>query len=99
MLPLSTGYRKAAERCFDFQGRYNKENYIRNQRVYEKLYEQQETIEDNECSDFSSNIDSVSLKIGLQFLYASMGKDVYSNILELMPHIQNDIATIVAVSI
>ena len=29
---------------------------------------------------------SISLKIGLQFLYASMGKDAYGNILELMPY-------------
>lgn len=74
------------------------EDYIRNQNVYEKIYEQQETIEDKEYSVFSSNIDGISLKIGLQFLYASMGKDVYSNILELMSYIQEDVATIVAVT-
>lgn len=74
------------------------EEYMRNQNVYEELYKQQETIESNECFSFSSNIDEVSLKIGLQFLYASMGKDVYSNILELMPYIQENVATIVAVT-
>lgn len=74
------------------------EDYFRNQSVYEKLYEQQELIEASECLAFSSNIDGVSLKISLQFLYTSMGKDVYSNILELMPYIQEDVATTVAVT-
>src|SRR5699024_10644311 len=77
--------------------KYN-DDYIRNQSVYEKIYEQQEIIKDREYSFFSSNIDGISLKIGLQFLYASMGKDVYSNILELMSYIQEDVATIVAVT-
>lgn len=52
----------------------------------------------NDHAIFSSNIDSVSLKIGLQFLYASMGKDVYGDILELMPYIQGDAATTIAVT-
>ena len=74
------------------------EDYKRNQIVYEKLYEQQESIEVADHSIISSNIDSISLKIGLRFLYASMGKDVYIDILELMPYIQDDVATIIAVS-
>lgn len=73
-------------------------DYIRNQSVYEKLFEQQEKIKINDHAIFSSNIDSVSLKIGLQFLYASMGKDVYGDILELMPYIQGDAATTIAVT-
>lgn len=73
-------------------------DYIRNQSVYEKLFEQHEEIKINDHAIFSSNIDSVSLKIGLQFLYASMGKDVYGDILELMPYIQGDAATTIAVT-
>lgn len=74
------------------------EDYKRNQSVYERIYEQQELIEAANHSILSSNIDSTSLKIGLQFLYTSMGKDVYIEILELMPYIQDDVATIIAVS-
>ena len=74
------------------------EDYIRNQSVYEKLFEQQEAIENVGHSIISSNIDSISLKIGLQFLFTSMGKDVYSDILELMPYIQGDVATTIAVT-
>ena len=74
------------------------EDYIRNQGIYEKLFEQQEEIEVDDHSIISSNIDSISLKIGLQFLYASMGKDVYGDILELMPYIQGDVATTIAVT-
>lgn len=74
------------------------EDYIRNQSVYEKLFEQQETIEVADNSIISSNIDRISLKIGLQFLFTSMGKDVYGNILELIPYIQGDVATTITVT-
>ena len=73
------------------------EDYMRNQNVYEQLYLQREQIEVTEHY-ISSNIDSVSLKIGLQFIFTSMGKDVYRDILELMPYIKGDVATTVAVS-
>lgn len=74
------------------------EDYIRNQGVYEKLFEQQKNIEVDDNSIISSNIDSISLKIGLQLLFTSMGKDVYADILELMPYIQGDVSTIISVT-
>lgn len=74
------------------------EDYIRNQSVFEKLFEQQKAIEVADHSIISSNIDSISLKIGLQLLFTSMGKDVYGDILELMPYIQGDIATTISVT-
>ena len=74
------------------------EDYTRNKDGYEKLFEQQKAIEVAENSIISSNIDSISLKIGLQLLYISMGKDVYTDILELMPYIQDDVATTIAVT-
>ena len=74
------------------------EDYNRNQNVYEKLFEQQEAVEVTKHAIITSNIDDISLKIGLQLLYASMGKEVYSNILELMPYIQEDVATTIAVT-
>lgn len=74
------------------------EDYLRNQSIYEKLFEQNEKIEVGAPSFISSNIDSISLKIGLQFLYASIGKDVYGDILELIPYIQGNVATTIAVT-
>lgn len=74
------------------------EDYKRNQDVYEKIYEQQKAIESVDNSIISSNIDSISLRIGLQLLYTAMGKDAYANILELMPYIQGDVATTIAVT-
>lgn len=74
------------------------EDYMRNQNVYEKIYEQREAIEVADHSNILSNVDSVSLKIGLLFLYTSMGRDVYTDVLELMPYIQGDIATSIAVT-
>lgn len=72
------------------------EDYNRNQSVYEKLFKQQEKVNAEGHAIVSSNIDSISLKIGLQFLYSSMGKDVYNTILELMPFIQDNVASTVA---
>lgn len=46
----------------------------------------------------TSNIDSISLKICLQFLFSAMGVDIYTEILELMPYIQNDVPTTIAVT-
>ena len=74
------------------------EDYTRNQGVYEKLFEQQKTIEVADNPIISSNIDSISLKIGLQLLYTAMGKDVYADILELMPYIQGDVSTTISVT-
>lgn len=74
------------------------EDYIRNQSVYEKLFEQQKAIEVEDHSIISSNIDNISLKIGLQFLFTIMEKDVYNDILELMPYIQGDIPTTISVT-
>ena len=74
------------------------EDYKRNQDVYEKIYEQQKAIESVDNSIISSNIDSISLRIGLQLLYTAMEKDVYANIIELMPYIQGDVATTIAVT-
>ena len=74
------------------------EDYTRNQSVYQKLFDQREEIDFFDHAIFSSNIDGISLKIGLQFLYAAMGKDVYSDLLELMPYIEGDVATTIAVA-
>lgn len=73
-------------------------DYIRNRTIYEKLFEQQKDIEVADHSIISSNIDSISLKIGLQFLFASIEKNVYGDILELIPYIQGDIATTISVT-
>lgn len=74
------------------------EDYKRNQSVYEKLYDQQESIDVSAHPIISSNINSISLKIGLCILFESMGKDIGSGILELMPYIQGDVATTIAVT-
>lgn len=74
------------------------EDYKRNQNIYEKIFWQEENIDVFEDDLIFSNIDSISLKIGLQFLFASIGKDVYCKVLELMPCIQGDIATTFSVT-
>lgn len=74
------------------------EAYTRNRDVYEKLFEHQQSIEVPDKLFNLSNVDSISLKIGLQLLFVAMEKDVYTDILELMPFIQGDIATTNAVT-
>lgn len=73
------------------------DDFKRNYLVYEKLYEQKENIERGEHSSVFSNIDTISLRIGLLLLYTAMGKDTYSEILEIIPYLQNDIPTTISV--
>lgn len=72
--------------------------YKRNQIIYEKLFEQQDEISTNDIYGFDSNVDMLALKISLQFLYTAMDKDTYTEVLELMPYIQEDVATTISVS-
>ncbi len=50
------------------------EDYKKKSRCIQKKYEQQKAIEDVDNSIISSNIDSISLRIGLQLLYTAIGK-------------------------
>lgn len=74
------------------------EDYKRNRNLYEKIYEYRENISANSDRMMDANINIISLKIGLQFLYTAMGKDTYEEILELMPYLYNDIPTTISVS-
>ena len=73
------------------------DDYKRNEIVYENLYTRQDEISTNDIYGFDSNVNVLALKIALQFLYTAMDKDRYTEILELMPYIQNDIATTISV--
>lgn len=62
-------------------------------------------IEDNkenalEVSNFpmSGNLDITALHISYSFLLATMGKDVYSSLIEFLPYIKNKTATLIHVS-
>ena len=74
------------------------DNYRRNINIFDKLFEKKDDIDASNDFIMSSNIDDTSLKIGLQFLFSCMGKEVYSEILELMPYIQDDVPTTIAVT-
>lgn len=73
------------------------DDFKRNKKSYENLYKMRDKIEGSDCSILSSNIDDVSIKIALQFLYAAIGNDVYGEMLELLPNIKDDVATTTAV--
>lgn len=74
------------------------EDYKRNQNLYENLYKQQECIEAFDYLISSSNIDQITLKIGLLLLFISMEKEVYDDFLELLTNIQGDNRTIISVT-
>lgn len=73
-------------------------HYMRNSDTYKKLFEKRDEIEAEEDALSSANISSISLKIGLNFLFSAMGIDTYTEILELMPYVQNDTATVISVA-
>ena len=75
------------------------DDYLRNQNIYEEIFQHSDVIQSIDNDVLASNIDAISLKIGLQLLYASMGKDVYNEMLELMPYIQGDVATTLEVAL
>lgn len=74
------------------------DDYARNMHMFEKIVEKKEAIETADFDLLSSNVDSISLKICLQFLFSAMGVDTYADILELMPYIQNDVPTTIIVT-
>jgi len=74
------------------------EHYQRNKATFDLLREKRDEIQTADISIISSNVDRISLEIGLCFLYTAMGEDVYLKILDLLPCIQNDIPTTIAVA-
>lgn len=73
-------------------------HYNRNIKVYERLYEERNNIKTENYFIGSSNIDGISLKIGLEFLFDISGKDVYEDIVELMAYLNDNIATTIEVT-
>ena len=74
------------------------EHFQRNRSTYDKIFASRDKIEAHEDAFSSANISTVSLKLGLSFLFSAMGIDVYTEILELMPYVQGDTATMIAVA-
>lgn len=74
------------------------DHYERNKAVFDVLFEKKKEIQTEDFSPFSSNVDSISLEIGLCFLEVATGRDVYLEILDLLPCIQNDIPTTISVA-
>ena len=65
----------------------------RNNKILMQIIEKQEDIKVPESNPFSSNVDAIALKIGIQLLSVALKIDAFKNILELMPYIHNDKAT------
>lgn len=74
------------------------DHYARNKAAFDVLFEKKKEIQTEDFSLFSSNVDSISLEIGLCFLEVATGQDTYLEILDLLPCIQNDIPTTISVA-
>lgn len=74
------------------------EEYEHNKDIYNLVYEKREEIDASDVGFLSSNIDDISLEIGAQFLFTAMGRETSIEIMELLPIIQNDVATTITVT-
>lgn len=76
---------------------YPKE-YECNKDSYNLIYEKRDEIKAEDVGFLSSNIDGISLEIGLQFLFVAMKMDTSIEVMELLPLVQNDVATTIIVT-
>ncbi len=75
-----------------------RDDYIRNIAIYENIIDKKEDIY-NECHvGIMSNLDKVSVKIGLCLLGIAIGNNGYQEFLTTMPYIREDTATKIKVT-
>lgn len=74
------------------------QTYLRNKDIYQNIFDSEDRISSEDDFPFNFNIDNVALKIGLKILFATMGIDVYADLLELLPYLKDNIATTIFVS-
>lgn len=69
----------------------------RNKAIFEKTFNFCDQIGVNDVS--LSNIEEISIQIGLQLLFIAMGKDCYVEMIELLSYVDNSQATTITVEI
>lgn len=74
------------------------EEYEYNKDIYDLMYEKRDEINVEDVGFLLSNIDKISLEIGLQFLFVAMKKDTSIEVMELLPLVQNDVATTITIT-
>lgn len=74
------------------------EEYEYNKDIYDLMYEKRDEINMEDVGFLLSNIDKISLEIGLQFLFVAMKKDTSIEVMELLPLVQNDVATTITIT-
>ena len=72
--------------------------YLRNKSVYQRILDNEEQISTEDELPFSSNVDSVALRISLKILSSAMGFDIHTDLIELLPYLNDNVATIITVS-
>lgn len=69
------------------------QSYKRNISLYNNLFEQRAGIEVLDYISSLSNVEYPALSVGLQLLFDYMGKDIYTEMLESLAYLQDDLAT------
>ncbi len=72
--------------------------YEGNIRIFDDLFAKRDAISSDGSFLFSANINDMALRISMRFLFICAGRDLYSEVLELMPYIVDDIPLINAVA-
>ena len=74
------------------------QSYVRNKNIYQKIFDSEDQISAGDDFPLSSNVDNIALEIVLKILFSAMGIDVHMDLLELLPYLKDNIATIISVS-
>ena len=72
-------------------------DYCRRESQYERLFVDMGKVDEFDVSIAESNVQSIALKVGLQFLYTAMGIDASFELMELLSYIQDNTASLLEI--
>lgn len=72
--------------------------YARNKATFDNIYKNRNEISAETGVPFSSNIDSIALRISLDILFLSMEISVHNDLIQLLPYLKDHMATTISVS-
>lgn len=74
------------------------QDYLRNKTLYQSMIDRENEVYVVSDPILFSNVSSLALKIGLKMLFSLIGKDIYADMMELLPVIIKDTATTITVT-
>lgn len=73
-------------------------DFIRNRKMLQRIEDNKEKALEVHIFPMSGNLDITALQIGYSFLLLTMGKEIYSDLIEFLPYVKNSTATLIHVS-